>query len=743
MSTAEVVAQRGANGLLPAHATAATMSKSHAAIVAAATATTTHTTTANNAPATTTTSTTTTLNTTAARPTTPIISSVEIPYPSEYSTSFLTPPTTIGTKRARSGDHKDGRRPKLRQRTITKTMEPPVLSFYGEQPVPLPSRFGSLKRKLVAGHETELQASWSRLLDALRDEIQYIESRGTDLIPEIQFGDIGRSAQVSSFCESVKRYGIGVVRGVVKPEDARAWVDETKSYLETKHEFKPPPAQDPTCFDFFWSPCQVRARAHPNVLTAQKFAMSLWDTSQDDNRLATRCPISYADRIRIDTKTTSSLASGEHGSGSGSGSGGSAPPPDAVDAAAHALHPAVPASTLIAQIDNGSLERWELDGYGQSGTYDQIWKGQWENYNPWDPTGRVNATTDLYNGAGACSMFRMFQGILALTTVEPGMVRLLPSPKLSTAYFLLRPFFSPKQGPPEGREQSKEEWAAYLDADNWQLDKDQNTIIHGAVPGHAQRVTESWHPHLQLRSSLVAPPTLEPGDYIVWHPDQAYAFEKAPPSTSMLVYTPAAPLTQTNALFLARQRKAFQRGHPGPDFDSTGSGLGSEAPHTGRLEEKDIAEVGGEAGLQAMGLAPWTVSKSTLSTPPATSASNKGDEYYPSHAAAAAAKLANSTEISNTTVKHDPMAVDAVLEAASEKSSTSTISAGEAEVVRLANIILFPDRYDFWMPSRVPSRAGTPLKSEQTPKPKSGLSSSSVEPVKEKEKEKDSIEKDN
>ncbi|KAK8087507.1 hypothetical protein PG994_002481 [Apiospora phragmitis] len=710
MSTADVVAQRGANGLLPARATAATMSKSHAAIVAAATTATVTTTTTNVASSTAATTTTTT----KTRPTTPIISSVEIPYPSEFSTSFLTPPTTTGTKRPRNGEHKEGgRRPKLRQRTFTKTMEPPVLSFYGEQPVPLPSRFGSLKRKLVAGHEAELEASWARLLDALRDETRHIAIRGTDLIPEIPFGDIGRQASVASFCASVKRYGIGVVRGVVAPADARAWVDETKRYLETKHEFKPPPAQDPTCFDFFWSPCQVRARAHPHVLAAQKFAMALWDTSGDDNRLATRCPISYADRIRIDTKTTSSLSS-EHGGG--------APPPSEGDPAA--VHPAVVASsTLIAQIDNGSLERWEQDGYGQSGTYDEIWKGRWERYNPWDPTGRVNATTDLYNGAGACSMFRMFQGILALTTVEPGMVRLLPSPKLSTAYFLLRPLFSPKQGPPKEGEHSEAEWAAYLDASNWQLDRDQNTIIHGAVPGHAQRVTESWHPHLQLRSSLVAPPTLEPGDYIVWHPDQAYAFEKTPPSTSMLVYTPAAPLTQTNALFLARQRKAFQRGHPGPDFDSTGSGLGSEAPHTGRLEERDIAEVGGEAGLRAMGLAPWTVSKSTLSTPATTSSSSKNEDNHSSHVATATAQLATS----NDTPKDDPMSVDAVLETASDKSSSSTISAAEAEVVRLANIILFPDRYDFWMPSRVPSRAGTPLKSEQPyqqppPKAKGGSS---------------------
>ncbi|KAI0124778.1 hypothetical protein BJ170DRAFT_584884 [Xylariales sp. AK1849] len=530
-------------------------------------------------------------------------------------------------------------------------MEPPVLSFYGEQPVPLPSRFGHLKRRLVAGHEHALEASWGRLLAALRKEIKHIESGGTDLIPSIDFNDIDSTANVAGFSEKVKRYGMGVVRGVVSESDAESWVNETKTYLETKHEFKPPPAQDPTCFDFFWSPCQVRARAHPKVLQAQKFAMSIWETSDDDS-LATRFPICYADRIRIDTSTTSDL---NVGNGS--------PAEDSLPSAA--------SSTLVAQVDNGSLERWELDGYGRSGCYDAIWKGDWESYNPWDPTGRINATTDLYNGAGACSMFRMFQGILALTTVEPGMVRLIPSPKLSTAYFLLRPFFSPKKGPPEKRQDS-EEWEGYLDASNWYLDRDQSTIIHGAVPGHAQRVTDLWHPHLQLCSSLVAPPTLRPGDYIVWHPDQAYAFEKAPPSLSMLVYTPAAPLTQTNALFLARQRKAFLRGHPGPDFDSTGSGLGSEAPHTGRLEGKDIASVGGEAGLQAMGLAPWIINKAAVE------------------------------ESKNVTPTEESKVID--MNEVSRERPHSKIPVAEAEVVRLANIILFPDRYDFWMPSRT----GTP-----------------------------------
>jgi hypothetical protein len=633
MSTADVVAQRSA--VLPTHATVVSNSSMSKPASAGASSSTTATAT--------TTTTTTNASTITAKAAAATVERIQAQFATSRSKRLRSP--GLGST------EKDGRTPKQRQRSFTKTMEPPVLSFYGEKPVPLPSRFGHLKRKLVSGHEPALEASWGRLVAALRDEIQHIESRGTELIPSIDFSDIDAADKVQSFGQSVKRYGIGVVRGVVAPSDAEAWVSETKKYLETKHEFKPPPAQDPTCFDFFWSPCQVRARAHPNVLKAQRFAMSIWETSQDD-RLATRFPICYADRIRIDTKTTSDLNVGN-------------------GTAAEDTLPSATSSTLIAQIDNGSLERWEVDGYGRSGCYDAIWKGEWENYNPWDPTGRVNATTDLYNGAGACSMFRMFQGILALTTVEPGMVRLLPSPKLATAYFLLRPFFSPKKGPPEKRGAS-EEWDAYLDPANWSLDKQQTTIIHGAVPGHAQRVTDLWHPHLQLSSSLVAPPTLRPGDYIIWHPDEPYAFEKPPPGLSMLVYTPAAPLTQTNALFLARQRKTFLRGHPGPDFDSTGSGLGSEAPHTGRLEEKDIAEVGGTEGLQAMGLTPWILDKNSIEESKAVTPTEEGQDL----------------PMTNGFVGKLP----------------DKISATEADVARQANIILFPERFDFWMPSRT----GTP-----------------------------------
>ncbi|KAI0180759.1 hypothetical protein GGR52DRAFT_4231 [Hypoxylon sp. FL1284] len=624
----------------------------------------------------------------------------------------------IGIKRTRNGDHKDGRNSKSRQRTFTKSMEPPVLSFYGTQPVPLPSRFGSLKKRLVTGHESALQASWGRLLDALRDEVKHIEERGSGLIPSLDFTDIDDAAKVAPFGAQLKRYGIGVIRGVVPSADASRWVEETKKYLETKHEYKPPPAQDPTCFDFFWTPAQVRSRAHPNVLQAQRFAMSLWNTNNDD-RLATRFPITYADRIRIESVSNGHLTVN-----------GAAQPTheDSLIAAAAAT-----SSAQIAQVDNGSLERWEQDGYGRGGLYDAIFKGDWESYDAWDPAGRITATSDLYNGAGACSMMRLFQGILALTVVEPGMIRLLPSPKLSTAYFLLRPFFVPKEGPPE-QGASTEEWNTYLDASNWTLEKEQSTIIHGAVPGHAQRVTAPWHPHLQLEKSLVTPPTLQAGDYIVWHPDQAYQFSNtnyrstsrpqtssssgsgpAQDMTSMLVYTPAAPLTQTNALFLARQRKAFLRGHPGPDFDSTGTGLGSEAPNTGRLSEKDIREVGGEEGLQAMGLAPWNISPAvtTTATPTTGSGSKTKSSSVSKHAPPTPSKGGDKKMKKEDA---DDMDVDAPSRSSSRDSrgsSTSSSTHAQAEVVRLANIILFPDRYDFYMPTRASSPAPSRERNEK------------------------------
>ncbi|KAK6222432.1 hypothetical protein QIS74_04134 [Colletotrichum tabaci] len=562
-----------------------------------------------------------------------------------------------------------------------KSMEPPVVSFYGAEPIPLPSRFAGVKKRLIAGHEAAVEASWRRLLDAMRVEMADIQARGSELIPSIAFADINDPVRVEAFAHRLRRYGVAVIRGVVSPEDARSWVGETHDYLERNREFKPPALHDPTCIDLFWTPVQVRARAHPNMLRAQKFAMSFWESTDDLH--ITRAPVSYADRLRIHNDKLGAVGGQQNGNSAA----------DSIGAAASA--------TVIAQIDSGSLERWEPDGYGRGGTYEAVFRGDWESYDPWDPAGRVGATTDLYNGAGACSVFRMFQGILALTKVEQGMVRVLPSPKLVAAYFLLRPFFSPRRGPPEQPDGGKaDQWAAYLDASNWALDPEPNTIIHGAVPGHAQRLTERWHPHLHLRRSLVSLPSMQAGDYVIWHCDQAYSIITGgtrlgvPPSLqnestelSLLTYTPVCPLTQTNALFLARQRKAFQTGQPGPDFDTLG-GLGSEASHQDRPSAKEVEEYGGVDGLRAMGLAPYDVE-------PAGVLSAKHSHHHHNH---------------HRYDADDAMDVD--VDADDEEGiRNKTKTEAETELLRLANIILFPSRYDFYIPT-----SGTRSSGDRTPR---------------------------
>ena len=536
-------------------------------------------------------------------------------------------------------------------------MDNPVLSFWGPDIVPLPSRFARIKRNLIAGHESALESAWARLTAALRAEVEHIEGLGSHLIPSVEFSDLDDAAQTARFGRDLKRYGVGVVRGVVPKKDADDAVRETVRYIQRNHDARPPPQpQDPTCFDFFWTPAQVRARAHPSVLRTQRFMMGLWGASAED-RLVTRYPVAYADRIRVHAP-----AAGPAGTPSAPASNGLPGPPVMPPRSADDWLSAIQSSGVIAQVDNGSLERWEPDGYQRGGTYNHVFQGNWEDYDPWEVAGRATTTTDLYNGYAACSIFRMFQGLVALSTIEPGMIRLLPSPKLVTAYFLLRPFFSPRRPPPEVK--AGPEWDAYLAPENWALEREQNSYVHGAVPGHAQRVTELWHPHLQLRRSMITLPTLQSGDYIFWHPDLAYHITSdgtglrspnygRPDEVSMLVYVPAAPLTQTNALYLARQRKAFQRGQPGPDFDSAGLGIESEAPQDARLKEEDIAETGGDGGLQAMGLASF-----------------------------------EGLEAPTPDEREGRMDVD--VETRSVGSSTSAHA--EAEVIRLANIILFPDK---------------------------------------------------
>jgi hypothetical protein len=120
----------------------------------------------------------------------------------------------------------------------------------------------------------------------------------------------------------------------------------------------------------------------------------------------------------------------------------------------------------------------------------------------------------------------MFQAWLSMSTTGPNEGTLLVNPMLThaTAYFLLRPFFSPRSknlGTQVGTYPSE-----FLDPENWELDTPQTSQLQGAYPGSAQELNALLHPHLDLGTSMVHVPKVNPGDYVVWHCDSEWLYLK-------------------------------------------------------------------------------------------------------------------------------------------------------------------------------------------------------------------------
>ncbi|KAK6208652.1 hypothetical protein QIS74_12170 [Colletotrichum tabaci] len=451
----------------------------------------------------------------------------------------------MGTAASRHGPKKEG------------DISSVFVSLSGTTREPLPDRFRTLKQDLVAGHEDAVIESWGRLVRALREENETVAAKGPAIIPSVDFNNIDED--IDGLKAEIRRRGAVVVRGVVDEKEARGYKEEIEAYVRKNPSTKAFPADNPQVYELYWSLPQLRARAHPNMLKTQATLIrELWSVPSGGAAISMQ-PLTYSDRLRIRQPGDATFALGPH-------------------------------------IDGGSVERWERDGYGRGGgTYDAVFRGEWESYDPWDVTARVEAVQDLYNGAGACSMFRMFQGWLSMSASGPREGTLLVNPlvQLSTAYFLLRPFFQPR------RTASDVGTEAFLREDNWAFTggNEMTSELQGATPGHGQELSDALHPHLRLGETMVHVPRIRPGDFVVWHTDQIHAVDTVHQGRgdSSVIYIPVCPATDLNVEYLARQREAFLSGLPGPDFPG-GKG---ESEHVGRPGEDAIR---GAEARRAMGL---------------------------------------------------------------------------------------------------------------------------------------------
>ncbi|KAJ7022103.1 hypothetical protein C8F04DRAFT_1272973 [Mycena alexandri] len=427
-----------------------------------------------------------------------------------------------------------------------------------------PHSFAQLKRKIW---KDGLLQSWKEVLEELEVTAVRIAERGDSMIPRVTMESIrnGLSAEELS---NIRTAGCVVVKGVLPKEALLTWKQDIRDYVAA-HPGQVKGARFPSLisnlitytehragfptgnvqvFELYNTVSQIRARTHPNVLETHRALLALWHDRSGDVSLDT--PISYFDRLRIRIPGDSKFALGPH-------------------------------------VDGGSVERWEDPEYRSC--FNKILEGgsAWKEYDAYDAAPRAHAKQDLHEASSQCSIFRPWQGWTAMSSTGPGegTLRVFPSLSIATAYWMLRPFFKPRD--PSSTSLKWEDWN--------ELDLD-GPAFAGTGLGVGQEFSDATHPHLRLAQTMVSMPHVEPGDQVYWHCDMIHAVEgyHGGKGDASVMYIPAVPLTLENAQYLRDQRNNFLAGLPAPDFPA-GPG---ESTFVGRATAEDVYP----GGLGAMGL---------------------------------------------------------------------------------------------------------------------------------------------
>ncbi|KAL0945418.1 hypothetical protein HGRIS_000910 [Hohenbuehelia grisea] len=392
----------------------------------------------------------------------------------------------------------------------------------------LPPRFADLKREIAESYpdfEERVTKAWGEILDELSKVTRDMTETGSEYIPQVDFAELQTLS--ADKVREIQRKGCVVIRNVVDDEDALSWKQALEDFIKSNPDVEGVPEDNKQFFQLYWTKSQVLARSHPNMLATSAWLNNLYHTKSDltIEGVDLSVPLSYADRFRIRRPATH-----------------------------WPVHP--------PHIDGGAIERWEDVTFRTC--FADILSGNWRAHDPYDLKGRLDARSSLYNRPNQSTVFRTFQGWLAMSETAPteGTLKVFADVLLSNAYIILRPFFRPLVS------MDSEE---VLDAGNWEFDISSSEFpgIHPRDGGFAgPKPTPIHHPHLNLDQTMLSVPKVNPGDTVFWHCDVVHSVEEehTGKGDSAVMYIPSVPLTPQNEAYVKRQYHDFVEGNRPSDF---------------------------------------------------------------------------------------------------------------------------------------------------------------------------------
>ncbi|KAL0567767.1 hypothetical protein V5O48_014226 [Marasmius crinis-equi] len=374
--------------------------------------------------------------------------------------------------------------------------------------------------------EANATQAWREVVTEISQAAERVVATGPEYIPQVKFSDLATLSPEE--ISEIKRKGTVVIKDVVDDTQAAGWKTSLEEFVKANPTgIQGIPEGNLQFFQLYWTRPQVEARSHPNMLATCAWLNNLYNTPPDANieGVDLSTPLTYADRFRI-------------------------------------RHPGGHWGAHPPHVDGGTLERWEDPVFRSC--FNDILCGKWRSHDPYDLSGRLNARASIYNRPNQASIFRSFQGWLAISETGPtrGTLRVFPDVLLSNAYLILRPFFRSTVGP-----DAKD----YLSADNWKFDistPDFPGILARDGGYYGPKPTPEEHPHMLLDKMMTSVPEVSPGDAVFWHCDVVHAVEPEHLGTidSAVMYIPAVPSTPMNQAYVEKQRETFLKGVTPPDF---------------------------------------------------------------------------------------------------------------------------------------------------------------------------------